>query len=112
MLCRVLESVFLVKVWNGLIDSFCQLWQFDGRHCRKEVMLQVIKHAEGDFILPTATLGSGKIRVIIGMVMHRPYSKESHQEFGKDHDNDVIDEKVNIEVQGYKQQCGHGGELQ
>jgi hypothetical protein len=69
-------------------------------------MLHVVEHAHRDPILPAGALGACDLGMIQSIMMHSPDSEECHKKFRDDHHNDVIDQKVDLEV---KHDRGEGG---
>ena len=71
------------------------------------MVFQVVEHAESDLVFPEGSLCSGKMRIIVSVVVHCPYGKECHQELSNHHNNDMIDQEVDIEVDGCKKKKAH-----
>ena len=76
------------------------------------MMLQVVKHAERKHILPTRTLRAGKIGVVVRIMMHRPDGEKGHQELADDHNDDVVNEKGDIEIKHQGSKDGNGSVFQ
>jgi hypothetical protein len=52
------KNSFLLYLGQSLVYSPDQLRQFNGGHRRKQMVLQVVKHTEGNFVFPAAALGA------------------------------------------------------
>src|SRR5271155_67950 len=84
------------------IDSARELRQMTRRDARKEMMLDVQEHVEGNSVLDFVAQCSRDVMGAVAMVMDRPHSEECSQALPDGHSAHVVPKRAAVEALEYE----------